>query len=135
MTFQIGGIQIRCLQSPSTLELFEMSAEKEELGPGLHVHQKMEESFYILSGKVLFTVGGRKTILQAGESLTVVRNTIHGWQTAEKSTKMLIFFTPAQGQLRYYAELEKLQNQGNSWGEAISVLAKSTDNTPVTSPL
>ena len=131
MIFNIGGIQIRTLQASDSLELFEMFAECDGQGPGLHIHQKMEESFYILSGSIQFTIGKEKQILREGESLCVRRNTALGWQTASKNTKMLIFFTPAQNQLHYYAQLEKLQSVGNSWADAILHLSQTTDNTPV----
>ena len=129
--FHIGGIQIRPLQARETIELFEILAEDKGLGPGLHFHRNMEESFYVLAGKILFTLGESSVVVQEGESLSVERNLIHSWKTAEKNTKMLIFFTPAQNQTDYFAKLEKLQNRGISWEEALLLLSKTSDNTLV----
>ncbi len=127
----IGGILIRPMQKQDSIEMFEINAKDEGLGPGYHVHHKMEESFYIMEGAVLFTVEGNEQILEKGGSLSVRRNTPHSWKTVGKNTKMLLIFTPAQNQLGYFTELEKLEQQGSSWKEGISILAQKYDNTPV----
>lgn len=129
--FHIGGIHIQLIQKQDSIEIFEITAKEKGLGPGFHVHHKMEESFYVIEGAVLFTVDEHKQILEKGESLSVFRNIPHSWKTAEKNTKMLLIFTPAQNQLGYFTELERLHQQDASWKEAISILAHKFDNTPI----
>ena len=106
--FNIGGIHIRHIQKQDSIELFEIATKDKGLGPGYHVHHKMEENFYIIEGAVLFTTNQHKQILEKGESFSVLRGTPHSWKTAKEKTKMLLIFTPAQNQLCYFAELEKI---------------------------
>jgi quercetin dioxygenase-like cupin family protein len=129
--FNLGGIHIRNIQKQDSIEIFEVMTRNEGLGPGHHIHHKMEETFYIIEGSVLFTTNQHKQILEKGESFSVLRGTPHSWKTAKENTKMLLIFTPAQNQLGYFAELEKLYQQGSSWEEAIPILAHNFDNTPI----
>jgi quercetin dioxygenase-like cupin family protein len=52
-----------------------------ELDPGgrvpLHLHPNQEETFQIEEGEVLFTVGWKKVVCKAGESVVVPRGTRH----------------------------------------------------------
>jgi quercetin dioxygenase-like cupin family protein len=129
--FHIGGIHIRAMQKQDSIEIFEITAKDEGLGPGYHIHYKMEESFYIVEGAVLFTVHKSNQILEKGALLSIPRNTPHSWKSAQKNTKMLLIFTPSQNQVEYFTELETLYQQGRSWEEAIAMLAGSFDNTPI----
>ncbi len=129
-TFNIGGIHIRSLARQKTIEIFEISADASH-GPGLHIHKNMEESFYILNGSVTFHINGKNHLLTKGECVSVPRNTPHSWKTAEANTKMLLIFTPSQNQIDYFAALERLNLQGSSWNEAISLLADTFDNIPI----
>lgn len=129
--FDLGGLHVKPIQKLDTIEIFEITAESEGLGPGYHVHHKMEESFYVIEGAVLFTVSGCKQLIEEGGALSVLRDTLHRWETVGKKTKMLLIFTPAQNQLGYFTELETLYQQGFSWQESIFTLAHKFDNPPV----
>lgn len=130
--FKLGGIHIHCLQSQNNIEIFEMIAVEEGLGPGFHTHKNMEESFYLIQGKVIVKTENQEQLLKGGDFLKVMRNIAHSWKTAERNTKMLLIFSPSQNQLGYFTELEKLYSQNSSWEEAISLLSTNFDNTPVT---
>lgn len=129
-TFHIGGIHITPLKVSDNLEMFEVFSEDKGLGPGLHFHKKMEESFYILEGKVTFTIDGKEKIAAKGEFFAVPKLIVHQWKIAEKRSKLLLLFAPSQNQIEYFTQLEKLQNQGDSWQEAITTLSAKFDNTP-----
>lgn len=104
-----------------------MSASQAGLGPGLHRHHAMDESFYLLEGKVIITLDHTPITLQAGSSLIIPRGTIHSWQTVSPA-RMLILFSPNQNQAGYFAALAALHKQGRSWQESLPLLSAQFDN-------
>ncbi|HXF28798.1 MAG TPA: cupin domain-containing protein [Chlamydiales bacterium] len=137
--FEILGIHIRILangvQTSKKYEMFEITAEKVGLGPGLHFHRQMQELFYIVSGQVVFTIDNKKIVAKSGDHLIVPKGVHHGWNTyGNDPIKMIITFSPAKNQIGYYQGLEALSRSGRSWHEAIIPLSEQFDNFPVDLP-
>ena len=130
-SFNIDGVRLRIIVN-SSFELFEMITEEKGQRPGLHFHCKMDEMFYIISGKICFTIDGRQHIAESGEYIIAPKGIAHSWSTYVNGlTKMLIIFSPSQNQAGYFSSLEKLNNQGVSWKEAIEELSEKFDNIPL----
>ncbi len=60
-----------------------------------HVHERMEESFYVLEGGFVFTVGGREVEAKKGGFLMVPRGTPHLIRAEPGGGALLALFTPA----------------------------------------
>lgn len=127
---QVGHISIDVLISNELIESFDSDVQAPDTGPGLHYHTKMDEIFYIQSGKVLITVGDEQIIATPGMVVRVPKMTRHSWKSHEGPAKLLVTFIPGANQVKYLTELGELSRSGASWEEGIAVLRKKYDNTP-----
>jgi mannose-6-phosphate isomerase-like protein (cupin superfamily) len=71
-------------------------------GPNPHVHERTDESFYLLSGTIAF-LGGDKTITaEAGSFVHVPRGTLHRFMNVgDAEARLLFFFHPAGPELMF----------------------------------
>jgi quercetin dioxygenase-like cupin family protein len=129
MYLDVGGIQVKILAQTPQLELFDLTIDKEGLGPGLHFHRKMTEMFYLISGEVDFTIGGKAFTATPLEFYTATPNTVHQWKSRGPA-RMLLQFSPSQNQAKYFAALAEFYQKKIPWGEAIAELSKKYDNNP-----
>ena len=81
-------------------------------GPPPHIHQRDEESFYLLEGTLDIRLGDKKLKATTGDFVQIPRGTVHAFRNAGSTTaRMLLFFSPA-GMDRYFEEvLEPVQNR------------------------
>jgi quercetin dioxygenase-like cupin family protein len=68
-----------------------------DAGPPPH-HHAWDEAYYVLAGKVRFSVGEREVVLGAGEFVLIPGGTVHGFQGASDDARMLIFDAPAHSE-------------------------------------
>jgi len=129
--FKVGEISIDVLVSNELIESFDSKVLAEGAGPGLHYHTKMDEIFFIQSGKFKLQRGEEEIIASAGATIHVPKNTPHGWKTLEAPSRLLVTFIPGGNQLMYLTELGELSRSGASWKEGITELQKKYDCIPL----
>ena len=65
-------------------------------GPPPHVHDNMEEAFYILEGEFTFVIGGSSLVAPAGSFVLAPRGVMHGFHNSGQGEgRYLRFFSPA----------------------------------------
>src|SRR5689334_815625 len=116
-TIQVGETSIRVIVADELIQSFEASLPRGGLGPGLHLHTKMDEIFYVVAGKVEITVGDATIVATVGDVVRAPKMTPHKWQSVDGPAKLLFTFIPGQGQIHYLKELAELSNSGASWSE------------------
>ena len=85
------------------------------VGPALHWHRKMEESFHILEGTVNFQLGEERVTAAAGTFVHVPAGVPHAfWNTGPTLARMVMTFLPG-GFEEYLWDLLQLahSNAGN----------------------
>ena len=93
--------------------LFEYEMEPGTAGPKPHIHQEMEEIFYVAEGEVELLVNNEKITGRAGTLALVPRGTVHAFSNPgkERST-LLIMFSPADSREQYFEGLAELTKGG-----------------------
>ncbi len=130
-TLHIGEMTIRVVVADELIQSFDAFMPATGLGPGLHLHTKMDEIFYVYAGKVEITVGDKVIVAGPGDIVRVPKMTPHKWQSLEVPAKMLFSFIPGQDQVKYLTELAELANSGASWRDSIAELQRKYDNKPL----
>ena len=65
-------------------------------GPPPHVHSREEEGFYVLEGKITFTINGERVVATAGTFANMPVGTPHSFKNESgKPARMLISVAPA----------------------------------------
>ncbi|MGI9533948.1 MAG: cupin domain-containing protein [Thermodesulfobacteriota bacterium] len=128
---QVGEISIDVLVANNLIESFDSEVQAEGAGPGLHHHTKMDEIFYIQSGKFKINRGDEEIVATPGMTVHVPKNTPHGWKALEDRSRLLVTFIPGANQLMYLKELGELSKSGASWKEGITELQKKYDCIPL----
>jgi quercetin dioxygenase-like cupin family protein len=81
------------------------------LEPPLHVHEREDEAFYILEGKVTITCGNEQKTLLPGETAFLPRTIPHTFRIDSESARALVWITPA-GFEEYFRSVAKLGSAG-----------------------
>jgi len=94
------GSEIRPLIDRTTSEITQCSLAEEILPPGKavtpHHHHRLEEIYYILSGRGLMTVGDEKREVSAGDAIFIPRNHRHTLEnTGAEPIRLLLVCGPA----------------------------------------
>jgi quercetin dioxygenase-like cupin family protein len=95
-----------------------------------HIHQGLDESFYVLEGAFLFTVGSREVEARQGAFVMVPRGTSHVMRAERGGGALLTIFTPA-GLERMFLELGRLPAASITDREVRAEIAKRHDSIPV----
>jgi quercetin dioxygenase-like cupin family protein len=95
-----------------------------------HVHERMEESFYVLEGSFVFTIGGREVEAKQGAFLMVPRGTPHVMRAGPGGGALLTLFTPA-GLEKMFTELGRLPATSITDPKVRAEIAKRHDSVPV----
>ena len=95
-----------------------------------HVHERMEESFYVLEGNFVFTLGGREVEAKQGAFLMVPRGTPHVMRAGPGGGALLTLFTPA-GLEKMFMELGRLPATSITDPKVRAEIAKRHDSVPV----
>lgn len=64
-------------------------------GPGPHIHEDAEESFYVLDGDVTFRLDGRDYEASTGDFIHIPRGTTHQFKVGSRAARLLASFSPA----------------------------------------
>ncbi len=89
-------------------ELLEYRVRPGNRGGEVHVHDKTDEYFQVLSGSVEFVLGDRIVQVQAGQHLKAPRGIPHGFRnSSEKPAVMLALFAPACNREQFFLDLAK----------------------------
>jgi quercetin dioxygenase-like cupin family protein len=103
--------------------------------PPPHIHQREEETFYVLEGEMTFFVGDRTIKATPGTMVIVPRRTLHSFVIESDRVRMLTLLTPAgmEGWFKEfsvpapsmtlpppadvpYSEIEKMMAQASKFG-------------------
>ena len=76
-------------------------------GPGLHQHTAMAHAFYVLEGRVRFSVDGTESIGEAGTFAYVAASQAHSFGSGDDSPARMLEINVPGGFDRYYAELAR----------------------------
>lgn len=96
----------------------------------LHVHQRMEESFYVLEGTFIFTIGDREVEAKRGDFLFVPRGTRHLMRAGVGGGALLVIFAPG-GLERMFLELGRLPADSITNPAVRAEISKGHDSIPV----
>ena len=94
----IGDIQTFKLTGKDTNGLFTLIEEENEPGTEIppHVHENEDEVFKVLEGEMELTVGGKTTILKAGDLAFGPRGIPHSWKIiGDSKAKVILSVFPA----------------------------------------
>lgn len=76
-------------------------------GPGLHHHPEMAHAFYVLEGRVRFSVNGTESIGEPGTFVYVAPKVIHAFGSGGDLPARVLEINVPGGFDRYYAELAR----------------------------
>ncbi|MBV9050226.1 MAG: cupin domain-containing protein [Solirubrobacterales bacterium] len=101
---------------------------------GLHVHQRLEETWYVLDGELEFRLGDEVFIAAAGACVFVPPQVPHAFANRSQAlTKFLLMMSPPTHD-RYFIELaEILGRSGQPDSEAIAALRTKYDTQQLSS--
>jgi len=90
-------------ETRGAIDVFEVTLAAGSSGPPEHIHDAVDELFYILDGQMIVSLDGEETQAGAGTFVFVPRGTRHAWVNAGDSTaRFLTLFTP--GGMRAFFE-------------------------------
>lgn len=100
---------------------------------GDHVHERIEEIFYVVEGAVEIRVGDRMLTAGPGDFVLVPPGTSHGFgNVADGPAKLLLIISPAGVHERYFEELaDILAKPGPPDPETIAQLRRRYDTKQV----
>lgn len=101
---------------------------------GLHVHERLEETWYVLEGEVEFQVGGETFRASPGACVFVPPHVPHAFANrTEASAKFLLIMSPPTHD-HYFRELaEILARSGPPDSDAIAALRRKYDTEQLSS--
>ncbi len=94
------GSEIRPLMDRTTAPITQCSLAEETLPPGKtvtpHIHEVLEEIYYILSGFGVMTIGEESQAVSAGDAIYIPKNNLHLLtNTGAEDMKILLVCGPA----------------------------------------
>jgi len=129
----LGGIQMRVLAAGEATNgaftLAEFSgAEGAWTVP--HIHQEMEESFFVLDGEFTFPVGDQEVQAGAGSYVLMPRSTRHGIVAGPGGGRLLALMVPG-GLEEMFFELADLPEDSITDSAVRSAISARHDSIPV----
>jgi quercetin dioxygenase-like cupin family protein len=109
-TIQALGTEITFLgRQPGSWSLTRVNAPR---GTGAPPHDHdFDESYYVVSGSLWLTVGGREVVLGAGELVRIPGGTVHGLKaTADAGTQFIILQAPGDADEFFRACAREIKN-------------------------
>lgn len=91
-----------------------------------HSHARMSEAFYVISGRVTFTIGDRTIDAAAGDFAIALPGERHSWAVAgDDEAQVLVIFAPSVGRA-YFEEMHDIVERadGRPAPEELATLAK-----------
>lgn len=68
--------------------------QRKGFAPPLHVHEREDESNYILEGEVMYQIGEQTIIASAGDYVYLPKNIPHTFNLISETATTLLFITP-----------------------------------------
>ncbi|WP_262269841.1 cupin domain-containing protein [Microvirga yunnanensis] len=108
----------------TTPESTEAAEFEVRLGPGgsgggnamVHIHPKTDETFTVRSGRLTVSIDGQMHELRPSEMITVLAGKPHFFRNAhDGNTVVIIRFTPAQHQLRFFLNFATIAQNRPEW--------------------
>lgn len=92
-------------QTGGQFSLFEATVRKDyEVPP--HTHSREDESFYVLEGELVCTIGDETYPAKAGDFVFLPRNVQHSWRSITELARFLVLINPA-GSERVFLEFSE----------------------------
>lgn len=83
-----------------------------QTGPFLHVHHRLDEWYYVLSGDFIFKAGGESHSLPIGGSICLPRDTPHVWANTGAGEGKLILICQPGGFEKFFEEMGSEMEKG-----------------------
>jgi mannose-6-phosphate isomerase-like protein (cupin superfamily) len=92
------GLRVSLLADVDEIGIVEVLSEPDGVSPPLHVHRRHSESFYVLTGELSFTAGGKELRATAGSWVQVPPNVPHTFAPAgSEEARFLNIHAPCCG--------------------------------------
>jgi quercetin dioxygenase-like cupin family protein len=110
--FEFWGVQVRVLVRGKRIRgnytIIEYTAPPTGMGPPVHYHRGMDESFYVLEGRMNFLIGEKRIVAAAGDFFHIPPGLAHAfWNTSEEPARMIVTFSPG-GFEELFADLAEI---------------------------
>jgi quercetin dioxygenase-like cupin family protein len=132
----LGIVRMRVLAAgePTTNRSFSLLEFSGDRGPWTvpHIHQGMEESFYVLDGEFTFAVGEQKITTEPGSYVLVPRGTPHMMAAGPGGGRLLCFMVPG-GLEEMFLELAQLPPDSITDSAARAAISSRYDSVPTDS--
>jgi mannose-6-phosphate isomerase-like protein (cupin superfamily) len=94
--WNVGGLFIILAEAKDTGGAFSIMEQLTPKGPQAvtHLHETQDEGFYVLEGRVVFTVGDQKLEAGPGDFLNIPKNTWHSFESLTDGLRLLNFYAP-----------------------------------------
>lgn len=132
-TYELGIVRLKLLAASATTNgAFAFGEFSGREGPWTvpHIHEKSEESFYVLDGSFTFTLGQDEVEAGPGSFILVPRGTRHLMRAGADGGRFLILWTPG-GLEQMFVELSKLPADSLRDPRVRKMLSSRFDSTPV----
>jgi mannose-6-phosphate isomerase-like protein (cupin superfamily) len=105
-------------------------------GPGLHVHSREDEWYYVLAGEFLFDVGEHRYVLPVGACVFAPRDIPHRWATNSATDGRILLVCQPGGFEKFFDALSQIpMNTNDADMKAMSELMKRFGLTPLGPPI
>ena len=132
--FDLGIIKLRLLvgadQTKGIFALGEFSGAQSGPWTVPHIHQKTEESFYVLDGDFTFTLNEEEVKAGPGSFILVPRGTVHLMRAAPGGGRFLTLWTPG-GAEAMFKELSRMPADSLRDPEVRRAISARYDSLPV----
>jgi quercetin 2,3-dioxygenase len=93
------------------------------MGPPPHLHERDDETFFILAGRYEFTLGDARVQAEAGDVVFAPRGVPHTFRVVSaQAGRLLVFATPG-GFDEFFVECARLFESGDATPESIQLIA------------
>ncbi|MDI3318338.1 quercetin 2,3-dioxygenase [Pinibacter soli] len=89
----LATILVSSEETNGSFSLLKMSMRK-GFGPPLHVHEREDESNYILEGEIMYQIGEQTIIARAGDYVLLPKKIPHTFQLISETASTLLLITP-----------------------------------------
>jgi len=125
-------IKLAARQTGGQLTVEEFTCPPGFTGPPAHIHHAHDETFVVLTGRMLFTVDGNPHNAAPGTVIYAPRETVHSFANPhDQATTVLGIYTPA-GYENYFADLATAMNDSALTPETLAAILQryATDIAP-----
>jgi quercetin dioxygenase-like cupin family protein len=85
---------VRGEQTSGSFSLIQIEVQR-GAEPPAHVHQREDESYYVLAGSIRYLVGDQEFIVQTGDYVYLPKGVTHQFQILSESARLLMWISPA----------------------------------------